>query len=101
MERGFSINIIPIDGEDGSYRIDLFAETWQFGALAGITMVERFTVEFDPEWIQEMPGSQFVFTMTEVVSQLIARGQPQVDLAEFRESIARAVGASESSSLSD
>lgn len=101
QQRGFAINAMPSLEEPGLYQIDTFVETWTDGSLSTIEMRSRTAVEFDQEWLDEIPEAQFMFTMLEVASQIIGRTSGPDDIARFRDAIAQAMDSMQKLLLDD
>ena len=101
QQRGFALNAVPSLNEPGVYTIDTFIERYVDGALTTIEMRSRTAVEFDAEWMEEIPEMQFIFTLLEVASQIIGRSSGPDDIARFRSAIAQAMDSMEKLSLDD
>ena len=101
IQRGFALNVIPSAAEPGIVTLDVFIETWVDGALSTIEMRDRMVIEFDPEWLEQMPDEQYSFTMLETASQLMGNKYAPDGPDSFTKAIADAVRAIQKTLLDD
>lgn len=93
IQRGFALNVIPSAAEPGVVTLDVFIETWVDGALSTIEMRDRMVIEYEPQWLEEMPDEQYCFTMMETASQLMGMKYAPDGPESFTKAIAEAVRA--------